>query len=106
MNGDEVEIVGAKVDGYDESTDTVYQFHGCYWHGCPRCYPDQELLNTVKKTTVGVLYEATIERFNRIRAAGYNLVETWVCEWKNSRLYKEYIHTVDDLIESINPCNA
>ena len=22
-----------KVDGYCEKTKTVYQFHGCYWHG-------------------------------------------------------------------------
>ena len=64
LNTDEVEIVGAKVDGYDKSTNTVYQFHGCYWHGCPKCYPDEELLNTVKKTSMGDLYEATLERSN------------------------------------------
>ena len=23
-----------KVDGYCEATNTVYQFHGCFWHGC------------------------------------------------------------------------
>jgi hypothetical protein len=27
-------IRGGEVDGYDQSTNTVYQFHGCYWHGC------------------------------------------------------------------------
>ena len=20
----------------------VYQYHGCYWHGCPKCYPDRK----------------------------------------------------------------
>ena len=37
----EVTLGGAKspqkirVDGYEPTTGTVYQYHGCYWHGCP-----------------------------------------------------------------------
>ncbi|KAK3701805.1 hypothetical protein QZH41_005164 [Actinostola sp. cb2023] len=31
----ETSILGAKVDGYDPKTRTVYQFHGCFWHACP-----------------------------------------------------------------------
>ena len=26
------------VDGYDETTNTVYEFHGCLWHACPKCF--------------------------------------------------------------------
>jgi hypothetical protein len=26
------------VDGYDSETKTVYEFYGCFSHGCPRCY--------------------------------------------------------------------
>ena len=31
-----VELRGKKirVDGYEPTTGTVYQYHGCYWHGC------------------------------------------------------------------------
>ena len=25
------------VDGYDATTRTFYEFHGCLWHGCPTC---------------------------------------------------------------------
>ena len=28
------------VEGYDANTKVVYEFHGCSWHGCPKCYPD------------------------------------------------------------------
>ena len=35
LNGGEVKILGRKVDGYDSTTNTVYQFYGCFWHGCP-----------------------------------------------------------------------
>ena len=27
-----------KVDGFCEKTNTVYEFYGCFWHGCPKCY--------------------------------------------------------------------
>ena len=29
-----------KVDGYCENTKTIYQFHGCYFHGCSSCYDE------------------------------------------------------------------
>ncbi|CAH3173162.1 unnamed protein product, partial [Porites evermanni] len=28
------------VDGYDEATKTVYEFHGCFYHGCLKCFPN------------------------------------------------------------------
>ena len=27
------ELVSFLVDGYEPETNTVYQFHGCHWHG-------------------------------------------------------------------------
>ena len=27
------------VDGYDEAAKTVYEFHGCFYHGCVKCFP-------------------------------------------------------------------
>ena len=32
-------VAGHAVDGFCLETNTVFQFHGCYWHGCPKCYP-------------------------------------------------------------------
>ena len=29
------------VDGYDEETNTVYEFQGCFFHGCRTCYPNR-----------------------------------------------------------------
>lgn len=41
-NGGEVRLVGRHlVDGYDRSTNTVYEFHGCLWHGCTSCFPNR-----------------------------------------------------------------
>ena len=36
--GEHVIVRGTKtyyVDGYDANTNTVYEFNGCFWHGCP-----------------------------------------------------------------------
>ena len=27
------------VDGFCQENNTVYEFHGCFWHGCPKCFP-------------------------------------------------------------------
>jgi len=27
------------VDGYAADTNTIYEFHGCFWHGCEKCFP-------------------------------------------------------------------
>lgn len=26
------------MDGYNATVRTIYEFQGCLWHGCPRCY--------------------------------------------------------------------
>ena len=39
-HGGERHILGAPVDGYHPETKTIFQFHGCLWHGCRKCYPD------------------------------------------------------------------
>ena len=38
-NGGEVKIRPYKVDGFDPVTNTVYEFYGCVYHGCPKCFP-------------------------------------------------------------------
>lgn len=42
-NGGEkfVPEIGTTVDGYDPERNIVYQYHGCYYHGCTTCYPNQ-----------------------------------------------------------------
>ena len=39
-HGGERFIERAPMDGYDPKTRTVFQYHGCHWHGCRKCYPN------------------------------------------------------------------
>ena len=60
LNGDEKELtIGNKtykVDGFCEETNTVYEFYGCFWHGCPNCYKPN-IINIKNQKDVGTLID-------------------------------------------------
>ena len=46
-------------DGYHHEGHTIYEFNGCYFHGCPRCYPhDRDVPHDHLKRSPNELYEA------------------------------------------------
>ena len=61
-----------KADGYCKENNTIYEFHGDYWHGNPKLYNSNDLNKTVNKT-YGELYENTLKREQEIKDLGYNL---------------------------------
>lgn len=64
------------VDGYDKESNTVYLYHGRFWHGCPKTY-DPEETHPVVGIKMKDLYEKTMFYENKIKTAGYNLVVKW-----------------------------
>jgi len=74
LNGREIGTCGAKVDGFNQDTNTVYQYHGCFWHGCPECY-NEDTINNIKHQTVGDLHPKTRKRSKQIIDAGFTLIE-------------------------------
>ncbi|KAK4885045.1 hypothetical protein RN001_001316 [Aquatica leii] len=74
---------GILVDGFCHATNTVYQFHGCYFHGCEICFPDQTAeLSGDKQDTMFARREKTEATATRIRSFGYNLVEMKECKFR------------------------
>lgn len=69
------------VDGYDESTNTIYEFNGDYWHGNPNKY-NLDDINLSCKKTFRYLYEKTIEKENKLKELGYNFVSIWESDFK------------------------
>lgn len=69
-----------KVDGFCKDTNTVYEYHGDYWHGNPSLYK-ADAINSVNYKTFGELYQKTIERDKKIRELGYNLIVKWETEF-------------------------
>jgi len=67
-------------DGYCQQTNTIYEFHGDFWHGNPKKFNPTDM-NTIINKTYGELYEKTIKREQEIRDMGFNLVIMWESDW-------------------------
>lgn len=65
-----------KPDAYDPVTNTIYEFHGDYWHGNPALFDPMDI-NKNNKKTFGELYKDTIIREHLILQDGYKLVTIW-----------------------------
>ena len=82
-HGGERYIFNVPVDGYHPATNTVFQYYGCYWHGCKQCYKKpskrQEVIrmDRGKAITRKVAYGLTLMRAKQLGDAGYTVVEKW-----------------------------
>jgi G:T-mismatch repair DNA endonuclease (very short patch repair protein) len=84
-NGGEFRITGTRfsADGYCAETNTIYEYHGDYWHGNPMCFNPWKR-NKSNNTQFGELYRKTLEREQLICDLGYNLEDIWESEWKKA----------------------
>lgn len=69
-----------KADGYCGETNTIYEFHGDYFHGNPKIFKPEEM-NKLCKATHGELYQKTLEKEQKIKELGFNLVVMWESDW-------------------------
>jgi hypothetical protein len=83
-NGGEYIISNSKykADGYCEETNTIYEYHGNYWHGNPKLY-NKNKINEITGKTFGELYNNTIKKEKFIKDQGYNLVVIWERDFDN-----------------------
>lgn len=68
-------------DGYDPITNTIYEFHGDYWHGNVELF-NSNAINPTTGFTFGYMYSRTIKRQDKIKSLGYNLVVMWEHDFK------------------------
>ena len=107
MNGGEFNIraVG-KVDGYCAQTNTVYEFQGCFWHGCKKCYTEDQI-KSVNQLDMVELQRITQRKNKRIRELGYNLAEVYECEILKNTAFKKYCKANNvELVTPLNPRDA
>ena len=84
VNGREKRIGKLPVDGWCAETRTAYQFHGCFWHGCPKCHTDPEETNPKNNKTMATLLADTKKHTTYLRRH-VKVVEMWECAWKRER---------------------
>ena len=104
----EYRIPGTKlhVDGFDASTNTIYEYHGCFWHGCPRCYPSRyETHRRHCDRSMQDVYEDTKQRTQHLREQGYTVVEMWGCDWAHLKDTSLDISTFITNLQTTKPLN-
>ena len=82
-NGGEKRIGPFLVDGYQETLDgdtIVYEFHGCFWHACPKCFA-KSTMNPVTGTSMSDLYQRTLDKRSFLEKNGYKYICIWECEF-------------------------
>ncbi len=84
LNYGEASIGKYKVDGLDGNT--VFEFNGCAWHGCKKCYPVRDEILPSKKTAEEA-YQHTLEKKKYLETNGYHLRIIWECDFRKQLFY-------------------
>ena len=87
LSNAEKRIGGRKlpVDGFNAQTQTVYQFHGCYWHGHDCALNRGKEFNEKRKKPMAEIREETRANAEYIKKQGYRVVEMWECHWRDMK---------------------
>ena len=80
------------VDGYEPKSNTIFQYHGCKWHGCP-CQKRKERNSLEEELIAEQRYAKTIELEKKMKEQGFKIVSVWECEkpeLKKKRFCKKF----------------
>ncbi|GFR08218.1 uncharacterized protein TNCT_640001 [Trichonephila clavata] len=108
LNGTgESKIAGCSVDGFCKETNTVYQYQGCFHHGCEMCY-DGDLIHPLTGTTMRSLRQKKEGVIDTLRQRGYSIIQMLEHDFENLKKteeFKEFLlqHEVTD---RLNPRDA
>ena len=100
------------LDGYEPPNSqnpggTAYEFHGCYYHGCPVCFPAQEaVLVPGTQDRACELLAKTRKKEKDLRALGMKVVSIWEHEFDallaSDDEARTFVETLD-LVERLDP---
>ena len=78
------------VDGFCQQTKTVYQLHGCYWHG-HLCHLNRDkqgnfkVENLSNGKTMSELQAETRKNTEYLKDLGYKVTEIYECQWRKMK---------------------
>ena len=95
-----------KVDGFCEEPNTVYEFYGCFWHGCPNCYKPN-IINSKNQKDMSTLNDLTVEKRDTIKKAGYSHVSTYECQLTKNKDFQKFAKNfTQEIVEPLSPRDA
>ena len=86
------------LDGIDLENKTIFEFHGCWHHACPKCF-SETTFNKSRGLIFKSIYIRHKDRINYIKEKmpDFKLVEIWEHEWKGK---------LDEVVDEIIPREA
>lgn len=104
---------GPRVDGFCRINGTAIclQFHGDYYHGCPKCFTINREKIMRDGRSMEDRFSQTQKISEKILSFGYRLIEIWECEFdvqiKENAEMRHFISSQDHLrLEPLEPRNA
>lgn len=80
----------------------AFEFDGCYWHGCLKCYEPTEM-NSICKKTMAELNKKTILKSEIVKNHGYVLTSIKECDYKkinkSDTLSRTYYEKLEKLFQ-------
>jgi len=67
------------VDGFDAYSNTIYEFHGCRFHGCRSCMKNRKIRDPRTGFTLDDLHYMTVKRTAALKSLGYTVHEIYEC---------------------------
>ena len=107
LNGGEKTLPNiGKVDGFCKESKTVYEFQGCFWHGCEKCFSN-DTINTKNQMDMLTLRKRTQAKNDKIRDGGWKLIEEYECNLKENKIFFKFFKTWNrECVEPLNPRDA
>ena len=94
------------VDGYDEVTKTVYEFQGCFWHGCRSCYPNRsETHRCLEDRSMEDVYLCTQRKVADLASRGYTVKQMWECQWTKLKQDNPAVRDIVNQLDIVAPLN-
>ncbi|KAF4528502.1 hypothetical protein B566_EDAN016822 [Ephemera danica] len=91
---------GMRENGYAEINNekVVYEFHGCFFHGCKACYGNETYTSFGKNPeakSAAMLRHSTESKMAKLKQCGYKVIQMWQCDFlkklENNPEMKEYV---------------
>ena len=83
-------IIGARklaVDGFLAAENTIFEFHGCYYHAHETCNATRmDETHPYYGKTFAEVREFTREKIVYFKQLGYTVFEKWECEWRKETI--------------------
>ena len=94
-------------DGFIPESSEVFEFWGCYFHGCPECYPDRSLMVKMngEEYSVESLYAKVQLKKSYYQHRGFPLTEIWEHELDRKEKYIAERLSYYQSLKHIGPIN-